>query len=150
MSQKVTGLRPDLTLAQLVALLSGGVPVVLQLLVAFGLFTPDAVQTEALNTATQWLGLMAVGLFGGDAAIRVGRNVKDGKVEAAALTNTPLQSFPLRSWGEPIAGKVGTFEHEDTEAALHAEGLPTDEVELASPPPDATNTPRQPSEDGER
>lgn len=134
-SSKITGLRPDLTLAQLVALVSGGVPVVLQLLVAFAVFDPDAAQTEALNTATQWLGLLAIGLFGGDAAIRFGRNLKDGKVEAAALTGptppTPPQyAFGTMLQGEPIKGEVGTFEHEDMAAAFHSEGLPTDDEEF--------------------
>jgi hypothetical protein len=140
-SKKLGGTRPDLTLAQLVALLGGGLPVLLTLLAAFGVFDPNAAQREALSDATQWLGLMAVGLFGADAAIRIGRNVKDGRVEAAALAPAsaapdtmpyaPLPYAPLTPpMGERIAGQLGKFEHEDTAAAVAAEGLPSDEEEF--------------------
>lgn len=140
-SSKITGLRPDLTLAQLVGGLASGVPIVLTLLAAFGVFDPTAAQQVALDNATQWAVGFSVLLIGGDAVIRLGRNLKDGKVEAAALTGPTPPPTPPRSvfgttlLGTPIKGEVGEFVHEDEEASLHAEGLPSDEEEFETPVP---------------
>lgn len=75
------GDRPDLTPAQI----AGGVPVIANLANAFGIFHLSASQADSLQ-ATILYGLV---LVGGDAAVRVGRNLKDARVEAARLTAAP-------------------------------------------------------------
>lgn len=59
--------RPDITPAQIIA----GVPVVANLLAAFGVFTMSAAQQAALTDTLTW----ALALLGADALIRVGRNL---------------------------------------------------------------------------
>lgn len=59
--------RPDITPAQIIA----GVPVLANLLAAFGVFTMTAGQQSALQDTLGW----ALALLGADALIRVGRNL---------------------------------------------------------------------------
>lgn len=59
--------RPDITPAQIIA----GVPVVANLLAAFGVYTLSAGQQAALTDTLTW----ALALLGADALIRVGRNL---------------------------------------------------------------------------
>lgn len=59
--------RPDLTPAQLIA----GVPVIANLLAAFGVYSLSDVQQAALTDTLQY----ALVLVGADAIIRVGRNI---------------------------------------------------------------------------
>lgn len=73
----IRGARPDLTPAQIV----GGVPVLANLLHAFGVFSLTVSQQDSLEqTITYGLALVA-----GDAVVRVGRNIKDARVESTAL-----------------------------------------------------------------
>ncbi len=64
---------PNFTVAQLVAVIAAGIPVLASLLLAFGLYDLNESQQKALGDAVQWGGLLAIGLFGGDAVIRHGR-----------------------------------------------------------------------------
>lgn len=59
--------RPDITPAQIVA----GVPVLANLLAAFGVYSLSAGQQAALQDTLGW----ALALLGADALIRVGRNL---------------------------------------------------------------------------
>ena len=59
--------RPDITPAQIIA----GVPVVANLLAAFGVYSLSAAQQAALTDTLTW----ALALLGADALIRVGRNL---------------------------------------------------------------------------
>ena len=59
--------RPDITPAQIIA----GVPVVANLLAAFGVYSLSAGQQAALQDTLGW----ALALLGADALIRVGRNL---------------------------------------------------------------------------
>ena len=59
--------RPDITPAQIIA----GVPVVANLLAAFGVYSLSAGQQAALTDTLTW----ALALLGADALIRVGRNL---------------------------------------------------------------------------
>lgn len=59
--------RPDITPAQIIA----GVPVVANLLAAFGVYSLTAGQQAALTDTLTW----ALALLGADALIRVGRNL---------------------------------------------------------------------------
>ena len=79
------GQRPDITPIQTAAIFVAGIPIVSNVLSAFDVFTMNAVQQDALGDALTWGGLLAAALVGGDAVIRVGRNVKDGNVEAAEM-----------------------------------------------------------------
>ncbi len=79
------GQRPDITPIQTAALFVAGIPIVSKMLAAFDVFTVSAAQQDALGDALTWGGLLGAALVGGDAVIRVGRNVKDGKVEAAEM-----------------------------------------------------------------
>jgi L-aminopeptidase/D-esterase-like protein len=73
------GQRPDITPAQVIA----GIPIVGETAHAFGVFTLSAPQQDSLEKVVLW----AFALVAGDAVLRVGRNLKDGKVEAAALAS---------------------------------------------------------------
>lgn len=92
------GPRPDITPAQVAA----AVPVVANLLNAFGVFTLNAQQTDSLQTTVAY----GLALVAGDAVVRVGRNIKDARVEAAAV------AMP----GEPPQAPVEP-EHENLMAA---------------------------------
>lgn len=59
--------RPDITPAQIIA----GVPVLANLLAAFGVYSLSAGQQAALTDTLTW----ALALLGADALIRVGRNL---------------------------------------------------------------------------
>jgi len=59
--------RPDITPAQIIA----GVPVLANLLAAFGVYSLTAGQQAALTDTLTW----ALALLGADALIRVGRNL---------------------------------------------------------------------------
>ena len=72
------GPRPDITPAQII----GGIPVVAEGLHTFGIYTLSAAQQASLTKAVAY----GLALVVGDAAVRIGRNVKDGRVEAAALS----------------------------------------------------------------
>jgi hypothetical protein len=82
---------PDITPAQLVA----GVPVIAGLLHAFGVYDLSAAQSQTLSQAVLW----AMALIGGDAVIRVGRNVRHG----LAGSPTRAQRFARL---QPMAGSV--------------------------------------------
>lgn len=133
----ISGPRPDLTPAHLAALAIGGIPVISNLLAAFGVFTPSPEQAEALTNAVNWSVPLAGLLVGGDAVVRVARNVKDAKVQTAALT---------QATEAPQADHILT--DDERELLEGDEDLPDDDTEFESPPPDDTNTPMQPSQTG--
>lgn len=62
--------RPSITPAQIVA----GIPLLANLLDAWGVFTVSAAQQSTLRDTMLW----AFGLIAGDAVIRLGRNLSDG------------------------------------------------------------------------
>lgn len=72
--------RPSITLAQLVA----SVPLVANLLAAWGVFSPTLAQQQSLSDLLTW----GYVLIAGDAALRIGRNVSDG-LKARALAAVP-------------------------------------------------------------
>jgi len=85
MSTILGGTRPDLTPAQLIGVLVAGVPVVANLLRAFGLFDATPEQEQALQDALSWGAVLAGLLFVSDAGLRAARNAADAKRDAAAL-----------------------------------------------------------------
>jgi hypothetical protein len=76
---------PDITPPQIVAMVVGGIPLVAELLRAFGIYDLNLEQQAALSNVVTWAGVLAAALIGGDALLRTGRNLRRGKVEAAEV-----------------------------------------------------------------
>lgn len=131
------GKRPDLTPAQVVGVLVGGVPIVSNLLHVFGVFDLSHEQSQALQDTLTWGGVFAGLLFGSDAVLRSARNHADAKVEAAALA--PAPSLAQLGGGEPPVGPIALPTEGDEPRIVHVgdgDGLPTDEEEFAGVGPD--------------
>lgn len=62
-----TGDKPDITPAQIIA----GIPLIANLLAAWGVWAPNIHQQETLRDTIQW----AFGLLAADAIVRTGRNI---------------------------------------------------------------------------
>jgi hypothetical protein len=80
------GRRPDITAAQIAAVVVAGVPGVATLLTTFGVGDVSAAQQDALSGALTWSAVLAAVLIGGDATLRSARNLADAKTDAAAMT----------------------------------------------------------------
>lgn len=76
------GSRPDLTPAQLAA----GVPILANFAHAFGMFTLSPEQTTSLHDTIAY----GLALITADAVVRVGRNLRDARVEAAQAAVAPV------------------------------------------------------------
>ncbi len=105
------GLRPDITPAQLVGLLVAGVPIVANLLRAFGLYDLTAEQQQALQDTLTWGAVLAGALFVSDAGLRSARNIASANGDTAAGAPTPApvpepQTAPTQAGGAP-RGFVG-------------------------------------------
>lgn len=74
-----TGRRPDITPAQIAAVLVAGIPALATLLTAFGVSDLSKEQQDALAGVLTWGGVLAGLLIGGDATLRAARNVADSK-----------------------------------------------------------------------
>jgi hypothetical protein len=113
------GQRPDVTPAQLAAVLVAGVPAVATLLSTFGIYELSQAQQDALAGVLTWSAVLAGLLIGGDATLRSARNVADAKRDVAALAGAAGAAAPV------IAPA-------DEEVDLAASGgLPSDEEEFA-------------------
>lgn len=98
------GTMPDVTPAQLIAILLGGVPVIATLLNSFGIYDLSPEQQDALTSTLQWAGVLAIGLFGADAGLRAARNNADARVKAAMLPGPSLPpELPGASRDLPLA-----------------------------------------------
>ena len=86
MPKILQGPRPDITAAQIAAVLVAGVPAIATLLTAFGLGDLSAAQQDALSGALTWSAILAGLLIGGDATLRAARNLAVAKTDAAAMT----------------------------------------------------------------
>jgi hypothetical protein len=80
-----SGPMPDITPPQIGGLLVGGIPIFAELLRAFGVYDLGPQQQEALSNAVTWASVLGGALIGGDAILRVGRNLRRGRVEAASV-----------------------------------------------------------------
>jgi hypothetical protein len=89
MASIFSGTRPDLTPAQVVGLLVAGVPILANILRAFGVYEVSHEQQQALQDTLTWGGVMAGALFAADAGVRAARNAADAKRDAAALSTPP-------------------------------------------------------------
>jgi hypothetical protein len=73
------GQRPDITPAQVVAVLVAGIPALATLLTAFGIAELSSDQQDALAGVLTWAGVLAGLLIGGDATLRTARNMADAR-----------------------------------------------------------------------
>jgi hypothetical protein len=85
MLEFLKGRRPDITAAQIAAVVVAGVPGVAALLTAVGVFDATAAQQDALTGAVTGATVLAAVLIGGDAALRSTRNLADARTDAAAM-----------------------------------------------------------------
>jgi hypothetical protein len=83
MAGLTAGPRPDITPPQIVAMVAAGIPILAQLLHAFGIYDLTVEAQVALNNAVTWASVLAGSLIGGDALLRLGRNLRMGNVESA-------------------------------------------------------------------
>jgi hypothetical protein len=79
------GRRPDITAAQIAAVLVGGVPAIATLLTSFGVGDASAAQQDARSGALTWSVVLAGVHVGGDATQRSARNLADARTDAAAM-----------------------------------------------------------------
>jgi hypothetical protein len=79
--------RPAVTPAQIIGLLIGGLPILANLLRAFGVYDLTLEQQRALEDTLQWGALIAGSLFVADAGLRASRNHAES---AARELSTPI------------------------------------------------------------
>lgn len=135
MLKVLSGNRPDITPAQLAATIVAGIPIFANLLHVFGVFDLSHEQAQALQDTITWGGVFAALLMGSDAALRVGRNHADAKVQAAAVSTT---GEPIAPPASRLGGEGGELPGEDD---LDGEDLPGDAEEFAGGGPDDDHGP---------
>lgn len=138
--------RPDVTPAQIIGVAVAAVPIVANIAQAFGVWTATPAELDSLNQAGQWAIATSGVLFIGDAAIRVGRNLADSRVDAAVHTaegHTQAAAAAARitvaAAPAPAPAMLGEIDEAPTPTppAGELDELVDDDTELASPPPDA-------------
>lgn len=141
-------IRPDVTPAQKIAGLVAGVPIISNLLSAFGVFTVSPLQQQTLQDTLTWGGVLAGLLIAGDTGLRAARNAAQAKVDAALLTPVEPPTSPQPVGIPPTypTGGNGAEVVDQGVDIVEDADLPSDDEELASPPPDESNTPVQPSQ----
>ena len=153
------GQRPDVTPAQVLALLVAGVPVIANLLHVFGVYDLTTEQEDALTNTVQWGGLVAIGLFGSDAALRAARGHADARVKSAEAMSSASQpaidrgSNPVGPATAPALAPVSLTPAAPTVSPTPAapapssdSDLPTDAEEFADGAPDSRVTPAVPDD----
>lgn len=134
MPKILQGPRPDITAAQIAAVLVAGVPAIATLLTAFGLGDLSAAQQDALSGALTWSAILAGLLIGGDATLRAARNLAVAKTDAAAMAvgehlspDDGLED-PAADFEEEEAAPVPDEEEFYADSELHAleAGMPVD------------------------
>jgi hypothetical protein len=134
MPKILQGPRPDITAAQIAAVLVAGVPAIATLLTAFGLGDLSAAQQDALSGALTWSAILAGLLIGGDATLRAARNLAVAKTDAAAMTAgqglSPDDGLedPAADFEEEEAATVSDEEefYADSELQALEAGMPVD------------------------
>lgn len=146
MSDKIRGPRPDLTTAQIAALVVGGLPLALALAHTVGVFDLNAAQLSTLTEALKWGAILSGLLIIGDAILRTARNGADARVKSTVLA-APVE--PHDAQAPAAAGET-----EDPLTALELatldivadliidDDLPSDDEETAAAPPPAS-TPQE-------
>jgi hypothetical protein len=119
MTNIFSGKRPDVTPAQVAAVLVAGVPAVATLLSAFGIYELSKDQQDALAGVLTWSAVLAGLLIGSDATLRTARNVVDAKRDAAAFA------------GAAVAAAPALPAYDDEVELASSADLPSDEEEFA-------------------
>jgi hypothetical protein len=119
MNQIFRGKRPDVTPAQVAAVVVAGVPAIATLLSTFGIYELSNDQQDALAGVLTWSAVLAGLLIGSDATLRTARNMVDGKRDAAALASASAAAAPATP---PLDDEVDIAD---------SGGLPSDEEEFA-------------------
>jgi hypothetical protein len=89
------GSMPDITPPQVAALLIGGIPIIAELLRAFGIYDLNIEQQQALSNVVTWASVLAGALIGGDALLRTGRNLRQGQVEAQLAAGGEVDTLKI-------------------------------------------------------
>ena len=109
MSGLTKGPMPDVTPPQIVGLAIAGIPILAQLLRAFGIYDLDDDQQRALSDTVTWATVAGGALIGGDALLRTGRNLRRGNVEAAVVNaQSAAGQTPTTALLPPEKGAAGT------------------------------------------
>jgi hypothetical protein len=120
------GQRPDVTPAQVAAVLVAGIPALATLLSAFGLAELTQDQQDALANALTWCAILAALLIGGDTTLRTARNVADSRRDSAAWLNVSPGGPPPSG----AAAGAGAGAHDPDADAAELALTVTDEEEL--------------------
>jgi len=96
---------PKITIPQIVGLAVAGIPILAQLLQAWGAYDVTLAQQAALSDAVQWGGAVASALFIGDAGVRIGRSVGLGK---ALVEQDAKTAYPPPVAANPVVGAPTT------------------------------------------
>jgi len=122
---------PDITPPQIVGMAVAGIPILAQLLRAFGIYDLSLEEQAALGNAVNWATVIGGSLIGGDALLRFGRNLRRGHVESAivqaqiAMGQVPNAVLLPPEKGAPATPPAGTtFVPADTAAAGFEEPPP--------------------------
>jgi hypothetical protein len=132
------GRRPDLTPAQVAAVLVAGIPVLATLLTAFGVTDLSREHQDSLADALTWGGVLAGLLIGGDATLRTARNVADAKRDSAAMMVGDGSALAPRGvWLDPEADSAEADAPVSDDEEFAADGeLEQLEARLAADDPD--------------
>jgi hypothetical protein len=79
------GPMPDITPPQIIGMALAGIPILAQLLRAFGVYDLSLEEQAALSDAVTWTSVVAGALISSDAILRVGRNLRRGHVESSIV-----------------------------------------------------------------
>lgn len=143
------GPRPDITPPQIVAMVIAGIPILAQLLHAFGIYDLSPESQEALNNAVTWAGVFAGSLIGGDAVLRTGRNLRKGRVEAVLAEGGEDLEIVHDVLAEDEAAAVASIPspvHPEESSGAAPDAPPDIVTGFEAPPPESppVQAPRQP------
>lgn len=126
------GNRPDITPAQIAAVLTALFAVIAPFCVLFGVELSVA-QTAALNEIQDVAKVLAPVLIVGDAGIRIGRNIHDGKVTVAGIiaAGGTTEQGPVTTAPALVSGDRST---EPSTAPAFLPGEPSSGADPGSPP----------------
>jgi hypothetical protein len=115
MAGLTAGPRPDITPPQIVAMLISGIPILAELLRAFGVYDLGLEQQAALSNVVTWASVLGGALIGGDALLRTGRNLRMGNVESALAAGGEGDKLEIvQKISDPVSTVVPTEGRSDT------------------------------------
>lgn len=93
--------RPAVTAPQIAGILMAGIPFIVQLLHALGLYEVTPEQQAAISNVVQWAAISAGTLFSADAALRAARNHAHAKVAQAQTYKAQATPVPAEAPSSP-------------------------------------------------